>query len=248
MRFIAAMLMLALLPGLAASCWHLFGLALKDASRSVTMATVGGLALDLLVLRKFQAFVTFEHELAHAVAAILCFRRVRRFTVTRASGGYVEHSGGFGGRLFDDFIGLAPYAFPTFSLLTVLLRPLVKPQWLPWYDLLVGLCVGYHVHRGPREAVRNWSKESFPSVAGTMVQSDIGQRGQLYSLIFIVTTTLALHGIVLAAFLDGYAGVPHWGYLVVQETCKFAAQAEDLFRQHVLPRSLELLREIPFWG
>ena len=228
MRLITGAILLAFLPGVAVAFGHLAMTlwATDKILAPLAAGTVAGILLDQFLLRRWAGFETFEHELTHALAALLCLRRVENFIVTRHRGGWVRHSGGFGGELADDFIGLAPYVLPTFTAAAVLLRPFVPGSWFPWYDGGIGLSFGFHAWSTLREIRHNWSSEAFASAGtGEAVQTDIARRGFLYSLIYIVTVTLAIHGVLLAILLHGYSGVPAWGRAAWATTAALAGWA-----------------------
>jgi len=126
-RLILGLLCALSLPG----AWRVFsaGLNLLAASPSVWPPFLYGLipgAVFYLIVRRsriVQVFETFEHELTHAIVALLFLRRIRNFTVTPDEGGSVQHTGGFGGSFGDEMIGLAPYYLPTFAFFSAFLYP-----------------------------------------------------------------------------------------------------------------------------
>lgn len=173
--------------------------------------TVLGVLFDHYVMRKIPGVGTFEHELTHAVAALLFFRRIRSFVVTRHRGGHVRHSGGFGGELADEFIGLAPYVLPTFTAASILARPLIPQGWFPWFDVGIGGTFGFHLRSTLRGIRDNWSARPFQSAgSGDWTLSDIARRGRLYSLIFIIAASLAIHGSLCTILVQGIHGLPDW--------------------------------------
>jgi hypothetical protein len=221
MRLVTALLLLILLRGLFLAFVSLVCLVLhsQDLLLSLAAGILVGVLLDQFVIRKIPGAETFEHELTHAVAALLFFRRVSRFVVTRYEGGYLQHGGGFGGEFANDFIGLAPYVLPTFTSISVLARPFVPGGWFPWFDVWVGLTFGYHVWSTIREMRDNWSRRSFSSAeTGEPCFTDIARRGFVYSLVFIVSITLAIHGVLLSVLVKGYAGIPVWWHMVWRDT------------------------------
>lgn len=198
-RFGIAAVLLLCLPGvgvaLARACVGIArhqGLLLP-----LVVGALGGAALDHIMFRKIPGFETFEHELTHTLAALLFLRRVKEFHVTRYAGGHVVHQSGFGGQIGDEFIGLAPYAVPTFTVLSVLVRPFLPAGCFPWYDVWVGFTLGFHTWSTGRETRSS--------------QSDIWKRGVVFSAIFILTVTVAVHGVLFAIALSGYSGAVEWG-------------------------------------
>ncbi len=214
-RFLVGALLLFFLPGVAVAIWRL-GQAFVARGHLVLPAVAGALAgvlLEHVVLRRYPVVGVFEHELTHAIAGLFFLRSIRGFVVTRRRGGLVRHTSGFGGRVGDDFIGLAPYVLPTFTAAVVLVQPLVQRQQLAWWAALVGLTFGYHLWSTLHELRHNWSSEVFTAVDGRSTHTDIGRRGFLYSAIYIVTVTLGLHGLLLGIFLHGYPGAVAWARL-----------------------------------
>jgi hypothetical protein len=212
MRLLFAAALLVLLPGIAKAFW-LATLALLHAPMlGVLLAgALAGVVVEHFVLRRLPRIGIFEHELTHALVALLFLRRVDRIEVRRDSGS-MRSAGGFGGSLADDLIGLAPYLLPTFTLGLTLVRPLAPAAWFPWFDGWIGFTFGFHFwsgldefrHNGPDRALRGL----FPDRRS---RTDIGRRGSLYSLVFIVTLTLAVHGLIFALLLGGYRAAGAWG-------------------------------------
>jgi hypothetical protein len=49
-----------------------------------------GLLLFFFAFRRWHAFTTFEHELTHAIIALLSLRKIKRFVSTAHDNGYLE--------------------------------------------------------------------------------------------------------------------------------------------------------------
>jgi hypothetical protein len=212
MRFVIGVVLLILLPGVAAACVASFLLFLGVSSLVLPIAvgTFAGILLDQFVFHRVPVVETFEHELTHAIVALMFFRRVTGFTV-RKRGGTVSHQGGFGGQFGTDCIGLAPYVLPTFTVLSILARPFVPAPWFPWYDGWIGLTFGYHLWSAIDEIRESWTKRRFVSAGtGEVTQTDIARRGFVYSAIFIATTGFAIHGFLIAVLVNGRHGAVSW--------------------------------------
>ena len=213
-RFLFGLVLLFVFPGVI-SAFLKFGEAVLQVPQWLVPFLVGSLSgafFDLTVFRKVSGFDTFRHELGHAFGAVLFFRRIDHFVVTPYRGGEVYHSGGFGGELADDIIGLAPYTIPTFYLISVLARPFLKGTWFPWFDLWIGFTFGLHLWGGLRDIRRNYSREPFIGAwSGEQRLTDIASRGFVFSFIYIITVSLAIHGILLSVMLKGYGGIISWG-------------------------------------
>lgn len=211
-RFLTAIVMAALMPGVVSGLWKgILGIA---SHRGIWLPLLVGtgisLVLDRLLRRRMGWFEVFEHELTHALAALLFLRRVQNFAAGE-SGGAVTHSGNFGGKVGDDFIGLAPYFLPTFTVVAVLLRPAFPGDWFPWYDGFIGLTLGFHLWTTLRETRSNWQPNWFPGTRGDATRSDIGRRGILFSSVYILAMTLCIHGVLSFVLVRGYGGIPVWG-------------------------------------
>jgi hypothetical protein len=214
MKFILALFALFIIPGSA--------LAFRDAlmviagNKEIWVPLVVGLAagvpLHLLVIRKIPWISTFEHELTHALVALLFFRRIRRFVVTARRGGQVQYTGNFGGQFGELLIGLAPYYLPTFTLFSVLARPFLPSGWFPWFDGFIGATLAFHVFSTIEETKLGWTKESFKGAGDSMkTQSDIGKVGYVVAFLVIAGFGLFLLGLALQITGSGYAGV--WPFL-----------------------------------
>jgi len=213
-RFLFGFVLLFLFPGVV-SAFLKFGEAVLRVPQWLVPFLVGsllGVIFDLSVFRRILVLDTFRHELAHAFAAMMFFRRVNRFVVTRYSGGGISWDGGFGGKLADDIIGLTPYTVPTFYFVSVLMRPLLTTSWFPWFDVWIGFAFGFHLWGGLRDIKWNWSKQPFIGArSGNQTVTDIARRGYVFSFIYIVTVTFMIHGVLLSVMLKGYGGIISWG-------------------------------------
>jgi hypothetical protein len=169
------------------------------------------------VLRSHYAIQNFEHELTHAIVALAFFRRIDSF-VSTSRGGYISHSGGFGGPVGSVLITLGPYYLPTFTMILALFRPLVPFPWFPWYDGVIGCTFGYHTVSTVDEIVRNYSKRWFNYVGTNKpTQTDIGKTGLITSAFIIIALTSLLHGIVLYLLTGGYHAVGQYFVLVYEK-------------------------------
>jgi hypothetical protein len=227
-------ILLLLLPGFARAFWA-FAVALARTGPLLRALAVGflvGVAVERIALRRVPVVGIFEHELTHALAALLLLRRVKRLVVDGRRGGYVESSGGFGGLAGEDFVGLAPYFMPTFSVFLVALRPLLFQGPVLWFDLLVGFTLGFHTSSTIAETRESWTRRVF-FVGGSMkpTKTDIARRGFLYSSLFIAALGMAVHGLLLAILAFGYRGVPMWAALVGGTFLAGLQEVGDLVRR-----------------
>jgi len=192
-----------------------FSILLENQALTMRLAPMAllGIGVERLTRRSLQRFRVAEHELSHALAAIVLGRSIRRFVVTRYHGGLVEHEGSNGPlrHVNDHLIGLAPYFLPTLSLIPLLVRPFVEVS--PWriaLDLVIGFTLGWHLTSNVRELRQNFHSRYFQSAVGGMVQSDLGHRGLAFSLVMIVVLWLLVHGAMLGLLTGGWAGTRMW--------------------------------------
>lgn len=168
---------------------------------SVEVALVGFLsgALFWIVLRrKLGFFGVFEHEFTHLVMGLLMFQKPEAFFAT-ASRGHVR----VGGKNF--FVDLAPYYFPTFSVILLLVFPLLKESAYPVYFAVLGFMTGYHLVS--------------QIIDFRFYQGDIRVSGKAFSVVFCLFASLLAFGFIFAFVVGGYrggwefikAGVPETG-------------------------------------
>ena len=168
---------------------------------NVEVALTGFLsgALFWIVLRKKLGFFgVFEHELTHLVMGLLMFQKPEAFFAT-ASRGHVR----VGGKNF--LVDLAPYYFPTFSVILLLVFPLLKQSAYPVYFAVLGFLTGYHLVS--------------QVIDFRFHQGDIRVSGRVFSVVFCLFAGLLAFGFIFAFVVGGYrggwefvkAGVPETG-------------------------------------
>jgi hypothetical protein len=159
-------------------------------------------ALFWMIFRKKLGFFgVFEHEFAHLVMGLLMFQKPEAFFAT-ATRGHVR----VGGKNF--LVDLAPYYFPTFSVILLLVFPLLKESAYPVYFAVLGFITGYHLV----------SK----IIDFKFYQGDIKVSGRAFSLFFCLFASLLAFGFIFAFVVGGYrggwefvkAGVPEAGRLL----------------------------------
>lgn len=136
-------------------------------------------------------FLTLEHELTHALFAIATFHRVTGMRATLFRGGHVRFVG-----TGNWLITVAPYFFPTLSLL-LLVPALILPGFLAnAANFLIGGSVAYHL--------TSTLHETHPG------QTDLQQTGMLFCLFFLPSANLVMFGILLGYVSGGWAGSAHF--------------------------------------
>ena len=180
LRFLAG---IVLLPLCVAVSWSLADLlnSLPPTPELIppqTLALVGGyfvwLGLYLCVMRPMHAYV-WAHELTHALWGLLFLARIHSIRV-KPTGGAVSLS------KTNTLIALAPYFFPFYTMVVLLLRGILS-FWIPMnpYELiwlfLVGFTWGFH----------------FTFTVQTLLirQPDIVDNGRVFSLTLIYLLNLA---------------------------------------------------------
>ncbi len=228
MRFLIALILLGIAPGVTAAFVASGGALLGAGAIAVPLAAgiVAGILADQLILRRVPVIGTFGHELTHALCAMIFMRRVESFVVRWDGNGAVRHRGRFGGVAGDDFIGLAPYFLPVLTVGAVLIRPLLGHQWFPGFDIGIGGAFGRHLSTAIRQTRGGWTGRVFPdALSGRPTQSDIAERGFVYSFLFITISGLAVAGFLAAVVLQGYPGIGAWAGQVWETTWRLGSVA-----------------------
>ncbi len=211
MRFVLGIVFLFFLPG------HFLGFvdglvriaSIESLWHLLLAGFVAGSLLWALLISRLPGFLTFEHEMTHALVALLFLRRITGFKVTWREGGYVGFSGGLGGEFGNHMIGLAPYFLPTFAVILAIVGAFMGLAQHPGFLLAIGGTLAYHTFSTIRETKNNWHSGYSDGVGGVS-QTDIGKRGHLYSVIVISSLTLAMHALVWWLVFGGLPVVPEW--------------------------------------
>ena len=214
MRFFLGLIALFIIPGSILAFWEALLLIARDKDLWIPLICgfCSGIPVYYLGIRKIPAISTFEHELTHALVALLFFRRIHKFIVTSRRGGQVQYSGNFGGEFGTLLIGLAPYYLPTLTLISVLVRPFLPPGWFPFFDGFIGATLAFHLCSTPEETRLAWTKRTFTGAGDNQkTKSDIGKVGYIFAFVVIVGFGIFLLGLSLQLIGTGYSGT--WKYL-----------------------------------
>jgi xanthine/uracil permease len=139
------------------------------------------------LFRKNLKFIeTFTHELTHTIVGLIFFQRIHSFTATNGEGGLMEHSGN---NTNNVFITLAPYCLPIFTFALLLLRIMIKPEYLRLFDVLIGLSVAFHFVAIIKDIRPN--------------QTDIKNCGYIFSYLFILAFLLFNGSVILWSIQSG---------------------------------------------
>lgn len=135
--------------------------------------------------------ITLEHELTHALFAILTGHRIVGFRATLGRGGEVRFAGGG-----NWLIAAAPYFFPTAALLLFLLAYFLPFPGLPWQSFLLGIAFTYHIISTYRETHKD--------------QTDLRILGTTFCWSFLPPANLAVVGLLLSFAHAGSVGLGQW--------------------------------------
>jgi hypothetical protein len=209
MKLLAGLIALFLIPGSAISFWDGILLVAGDSFilKYSLIGIVSGGIIYLLLIRRWNHFLTFEHELTHAFMALLFFRKIHRFIATKNDGGVVYHSSGFGGEFGDIMITMAPYFFLTFTMIALLFQPLIPQKYLSVYIWFIGFTFIFHHLSTIRELKINWNSDTFPeALSGRTRITDIASSGFVFSFIFILSMTLLFNALTFWLLKYSYSG------------------------------------------
>ena len=198
-KTLVAILLLPACLGAASALWKV--VRSSGSADTIWVATASGaacwLAIYLLLPKPMWVYV-FGHELTHAVWTWLLGGRVKKFKASSQGGHVVVTKSNF-------LIALAPYFFPLYAVLVVVV--FVAGHWLwnwrnylVWFHLLLGAAYGFHV-------TLTWHVLKSE-------QSDISDQGYLFSavVIFLGNVAVLLTGIpLLAAKVDVVTALQWWG-------------------------------------
>jgi len=125
---------------------------------------------------------TLEHELTHALFALLFLKKIHTISASRQKGGVIRIEGG------NTVIALAPYIFPLTPLIMMIFLFLLPDNFEGYIFFLLGLAYQFHLinllvefHSG---------------------QSDLQKSGYVFSSILILFFNLLFLGLIFAV-LDG---------------------------------------------
>jgi hypothetical protein len=128
--------------------------------------------------RRIGFWTILEHEVTHALFAWATFHRVVGFSAMR-SGGHVRYIG-----RGNWLIAIAPYFFPTFTLLVIATLTMLPPKHLNAGSVVLGVGVAHHVLSTWTETHRH--------------QADLREVGWLWSWMFLPSINAFTLGIVLS--------------------------------------------------
>ena len=135
---------------------------------------------------KAERFLTFEHELAHAIFCFLTFKSNISIDMNppeEGVAGMCRYSGGS-----NWLITLAPYFFPTFTVFISCLYLLPFTLIFPLLDVCIGYSIAYHLKTNFVEFLN--------AILSKRETSDLVKVGKLYSFIIIPIFNLIVFSII----------------------------------------------------
>lgn len=199
MKFIIALLLLPVCAGAAQALWLV--LQHSGSADRTWVPFLAGAACWLVVLwllPKPLWLYVLGHELTHAIWTWIFGGQVKKIKVTSSGGHVILSKSNF-------VIGLAPYFFPLYAVLVVVVFALGNWLWnwrgfLPWFHLCLGAAYAFHVTL------------TF-SVLQTR-QTDITDQGYLFSavIIFLGNVLTLLLGVPLLASKVGVWTAAGWWF------------------------------------
>ncbi len=130
---------------------------------------------------------TLEHECTHALFAILTGHSLNGMHVTAKKGGQVQFNGGEGNWL----ITIAPYFFPTISVLLLAIRLFIEQNY--WFEVAIGSSIAFHI------------TSSYLETHGA--QTDLQRVGKFFSLCFLPTANILTYTIIGKYLQSGWQGI-----------------------------------------
>jgi hypothetical protein len=202
LKFCKAFIAILLLPICAGAAWAFWRVVRESGNAdTIWVATLSGagcwLVIYLLLPKPMWIYVV-GHELTHAVWTWLMGGQVKRFKAGSKGGHVVVTKSNF-------LIALAPYFFPLYALLLVLVFVLGRLAWdwrgyVVWFHVLLGAAYAFHVTL-TWHVLKN-------------TQSDITEHGYLFSavIIFLGNVSLLLVGIPLLTSRISVATAFRWWF------------------------------------
>ncbi len=159
-----------------------------------------------------------EHEITHAIMAMVFRKKIRALKARRAVGGSVIVDGG------NIWIALAPYFLPLPALLVAMFTPLLQQHYLPYLHGMVGFLMGFHV---------------FPLLNEFhLSQPDIQQTGVIVSILMTMAGNLFFFGIIVSLLSGEWQTLKIFIGQSLMYSVQFASTIGNYLRQQVLPENI----------
>lgn len=196
-KFLVAILLLPICLGTTKALWMVF--RPTGGAHELWLPMLAGAAcwvVIFLMLPKPMWVYVVGHELTHAVWTWIFGGKVKKFKATSQGGHVIVTKNNF-------VIALAPYFFPLYAVMLVLLFLIGNFIWhwtryITWFHLLLGAAYAFHI-------TLTWHTLKTQ-------QSDITSQGYLFSgvVIFLGNAMVLLVGIPLLANRDLFHALRLW--------------------------------------
>lgn len=149
----------------------------------------------------------FGHEATHMLAAILTFHKPKGMSIEQDKGGSFTYEG-----KGNWLITIAPYFFPTFPLIWMLISLFLgqKNNFEQWYIIGFGIIVGFHI------------AANFTQIHSE--QTDFKKAGYIFTMLFIPGANLLLIGYLWGFALKGWTGLSLWHQYITPSCLEFIKQ------------------------
>lgn len=181
LKWPVAIVALIFLPGLLYALYFVVrGILQHPGNCAPVLIGAGGYAVFFIGVasRRVGFWTIVEHEVTHALFAWATFHRVVGISAVR-SGGHMRYIG-----KGNWLIAIAPYFFPTFTLLVIGALTVLPPKHLYVGAIVLGASVAHHILSTWSEAHRH--------------QTDLRETGWLWSWMFLPSINAFTLGIVLS--------------------------------------------------
>jgi len=209
LKWPVAVLTLFMLPGATSALGPVFAVLLDFPER--TAPFVSGFIMYTLgwwfIFRKRSAgayLSTLEHELTHALFALLTFHKVTGIKTSWSGKGSMHFQGGG-----NWLIMVAPYFVPTVSLAVMALMYFMEGGNSHALQVLLGATVCYHATSTWNETHRH--------------QTDLQGVGFLFALLFLPAANVLSYGLILSVVVGGWPEGGAYLMAVLSSTWDLAA-------------------------
>ena len=164
--------------------FFLFSFELFIASSSM-LYILGAIIFFAINFSYSNRFLTFEHELTHAIFCFLTFKSNIRIDMNPQEVGAMGMCRYTGGTNW--LIQISPYFFPTLTIFISLLYLLPISDFYPFLDICIGFSLAYHLKSNYMEFIT--------SMRGTP-HADTQKAGRVFSLAVIPILNLIVFSII----------------------------------------------------
>ena len=128
-------------------------------------------------------FSTLEHECTHGIFAILTGNSVKGMKVTAHEGGHLSYEGEG-----NWLITVAPYFFPTITVLLMLVRIFIDYNY--WFEVIIGASIAFHL------------TSTYLETHGA--QTDLQNVGKKFALLFLPSANIIIYILIIIYVQSGF--------------------------------------------